>query len=414
MRSPLPHRTPPHSSGQLIKYILAGWLIDGSGAPLVKNARITLSDERITDIRQYHPENIFPDEETLDLSGHTMLPGLVDSHVHLFMSGTGEAEIRKKQLDADFEAISPVISGHIRNHLSHGILAVRDGGDSRGHALRYKEMMDGKPMPIVLKVSGKAWRNQGRYGKLIGRPPAGNTSLSMAIAKEHEKIDQIKIVNSGLNSLKEFGKETPPQFTLTEMKAAVVQARKKNLKVMVHANGKKPVEIAILAGCDSIEHGFFMGRENLERMAEKKIMWVPTAYTMKAYAQELPSSSRDARIAEKNFEHQIAQISLAKKLGVHIAIGTDAGSLGVHHGSAIIEEINFLISAGFMLEEAIQCASSNGALLLGLKTPNILKKGEAATFLVVKGPPDGLAENLRRCQVYVDAKPFQLDICELE
>ena len=87
----------------------------------------------------------------------------------------------------------------------------------------------------------------------------------------------MKIVNSGLNSLKVFGKQTPPQFGAEEMRAAVKTAKSFGLKTMVHANGKLPVKIAVDAGCDSIEHAFFMGAESLYRIAERGAIWVPTA-----------------------------------------------------------------------------------------------------------------------------------------
>jgi imidazolonepropionase-like amidohydrolase len=87
--------------------------------------------------------------------------------------------------------------------------------------------------------------------------------------KEKKGVDHIKIVNSGLNSLSCFAKETKPQFDSAELKAAVRADRQCGLKTMVHANGKMPVKIAVDAGCDSIEHGFFMGVENLHRIADR-------------------------------------------------------------------------------------------------------------------------------------------------
>ncbi len=118
---------------------------------------------------------------------------------------------------------------------------------------------------------------------MIGKSPGASETLGQGICKNVRFVDHIKIVNSGLNSLVRFGKETSPQFGVTELKEAVKIGKRFGCKTMVHANGKKPVEIAIKSGCHSIEHGFFMGKENLKRMADKQISWVPTAMTMKAY-----------------------------------------------------------------------------------------------------------------------------------
>ncbi len=382
------------------KFIHASWLIDGTGGPIQKNMLMHISDGRIIKIKKAG-QNDLDDSDTLDLSGFTVLPCLVDSHVHLFMSGTKDPEIRKAQLSAGFNDIKEVISEHIKAHLSYGILTLRDGGDRSAHALRYKkELLDPKKIPICLKVAGKAWHKKGRYGKLIARPTSDAETLSYAISNDSDRVDQIKIVNSGLNSLKVFGKQTKPQFDQEEIENAVYQAKAQGLKVMVHANGKIPVEIAIKAGCDSIEHGFFMGDENLQRMADKNIFWVPTAYTMKAYAQCLKQSSIEAHTAKKNLNHQLDQISKAKNLGVLIALGTDAGSLGVNHGPAIFEEMRLLIDAGYSIEEAVKCASQNGANLLGLEKQGVLVKNMPATFIAVKGEPSSILQNMKNCKVY--------------
>ena len=136
---------------------------------------------------------------------------------------------------------------------------------------------------------------------------------------------------------------------------------------MVHANGKMPVNIAVAAGCHSIEHGFFMGRENLKQMAGGGITWVPTAVTMKAYSDHMQQNDRQADVVRKNLDHQLEQLRRAKDIQVLVAIGTDAGSPGVHHGAAVADEIGLLLEAGFSIQEAIRCATWNGAKLLGLK-----------------------------------------------
>jgi imidazolonepropionase-like amidohydrolase len=208
-------------------------------------------------------------------------------------------------------------------------------------------------------------------------------------------VDHVKIVNSGLNSLLDFGKETSPQFPLGDLKKAVLCAHKKGLKVMVHANGRNPVRDAIESACDSIEHGFFMGRENLKRLAEKQITWVPTAFTMEAYARTLPNRSRESQVARKNLDHQLDQIRQAKEFGVRMAVGTDAGSLGVHHGEAVCEEIRLLCVAGLGLEEAVQSATSVGAALVGLgDRAGCLRPGSPATFLAVRTKPERVLDAL--------------------
>lgn len=378
--------------------IHAGWLVDGTGTSVRRNVIIVIKNGIIQNLSDAQPCNSDQDNIT-DFSTHTIIPGLIDSHVHLCLSGTDDQKIRQQQLKFSFADAEQVISAHLRQSLLSGVIAVRDGGDYGGHALRYKKKWTSTSnCPIKIKATGRAWHNHGRYGKLIGRPPAQHGTLAEEIRSENNGLNHVKIVNSGLNSLKEFGKETLTQFNLEEMEKAVQAAASSNLKVMVHANGRVPVKIAIKAGCASIEHGFFMGKKNLGLMAEKGITWVPTVCTMKAYSEYLTQDSIEAQISKKNLENQLKQLALAKKLGVTVAVGTDSGSLGVHHGSSIIEELKLFLQAGFSLEETIKASVLNGAALIGLHQTGAIIKGNKASFIVVNGSPANLPESLQDIQ----------------
>ena len=379
--------------------IHAGWLIDGSGRAAMKKQIITVEDGVFREVADADevpvPAEIHRSGQWLDLSRCTVLPGLIDAHLHLFMSGTDDPEVRRRQLDADFEAIQPAIAAHLAQSLAQGVVAVRDGGDYGNHALRYKaECRAELPAGMTVRTAGLAFRAPGRYGRLIGRPPLPGQSLAGAVAGMPESVDHVKIVNSGLNSLTRFGRETAPQFDLAELRAAVDAAHDRGLPVMVHCNGAGPVALTVKAGCDSVEHGFFMGEENLKMMADGGTVWVPTAVTMKAYARMLPEGAPEADVARRNFEHQLAQISRARALGVRIAVGTDAGSLGVHHGRAVGEELSILVAAGFSVEEAVSCSARVGGELLGLPGGREIRKGRLARFIAVDGPPERLPENL--------------------
>jgi imidazolonepropionase-like amidohydrolase len=331
----------------------------------------------------------------VDLIDWTMIPALVDSHVHLSMSGTTVQEVRLQQISLGLHAAAEVISHHIDCHFAAGILAVRDGGDTMGHVLGYKNNHLGvRQSPVRIKAAGRAWHKPDRYGKLIGRALESSDTLEKALGRETEKIDHVKIVNSGLNSLSEFGKETLPQFDVKELKAAVAAANRRGLKIMVHANGRHPVRIAIEAGCHSIEHGFFMGADNLHRLAQKAVIWVPTAFTMKAYGRFLDRTGEKSDIARRNLDHQLEQLASARRYDVAVAVGTDAGSPGVEHGRAVFEEMKLLVKAGYPIEETVRCATFNGARLLGLDDMGLLVPQMPATFIAVKGDPSGLPENL--------------------
>lgn len=377
----------------MVERILAGWLIDGTGAPAQRNTLITIENGVFYEISKF-PEGALIPSNFVDLSACTVVPGLMDAHVHLFMSGTVDRERRKRQLSDGFERIQKTISHHLDQLIAHGVLAVRDGGDQYGYTRQYKQhCMKEKYAAISIHAAGKAWHKPGRYGSFVGRAPKGR--LAEGILRESDGIDHVKIIQSGLNSLKYFGKESLPQFQLKALQEAVGAATSLGLKTMVHANGRIPVQIALEAGCSSIEHGFFMGEENLALMADSRVFWVPTACTMKAYGKYAGESGGEGQMALRNLEHQLEQITMAKAFGVPIALGTDSGSMGVCHGSALVDELGLFLDAGYSIEEAVKCASLNTATLMGLDGRGVIKKGMQADFVVAKGHPSELPGSLR-------------------
>ncbi len=372
--------------------IRAGWLIDGTGSPALKDPLIQIREGLI---RWVGPAEARPPGEkeraVIDLPGRTLIPALVDAHLHLFMSPAPDPGLRQAQLRAVYDDLAPTMAAHACGLREYGVLAVRDGGDYGGFSLRFRDQEVGR-YPLV-RSPGRAWRKLGRYGRLIGRPPV--TGLAQEIREQAPGIDHVKLVGSGLNSLTQFGRQTAPQFSQKELRAGVEAAHAQGLKAMIHANGEEPVRLAVEAGCDSIEHGFFMGRENLERMAEAGCVWVPTAVTMAGYAQTLEPGDPGREIAARTLEGQLALIALGRRLEVRMACGSDSGSLGVVHGESLGREIALLMEAGLSLERALAAATSQGAELLGLgQTMGRIAPGWEGTFLAFKGGPAELAKGL--------------------
>ncbi|MBW1777851.1 MAG: amidohydrolase family protein [Deltaproteobacteria bacterium] len=395
-----------------VKHIYAGRLLDGTGGPVLKNVFLEIAGEKIRSISRWDPEKPIP-EDGVDFSGCTLIPGLVDCHVHLCMSGTLDMTVREKQLAAGFQDATRTLTRHLHQHLVSGVTAVRDGGDRFGHTARYKRA--GRIRPLIrLRVAGKAWHAPGRYGSLIGRPPEKGEPLARAVTRETEGVDWVKIVNSGINSLVQYGRQTLSQFDEKTLAAAAAAARGMGLPVMVHANGTEPVRGAVSARVKSIEHGYFMGTDNLKRMRDADVTWVPTVFAMKAFAApevmrqwvrtkdgkaDSLASARERQsrdVAQRTLDHQLEQIREARELGVKIALGTDSGSMGVDHGASMKAEMGLLHEAGFSLPEIVHCAAGAGARLLGLSDSGILAPGKEATFAALYGTPDILLQSLCR------------------
>jgi hypothetical protein len=328
------------------------------------------------------------------------------------MSGSIDPEYREKQLGVSYEELIPIIAEHLRHQFSHGVLGLRDGGDRGGHVLRYlREHHDPAALPTRVISPGRAYHRCGRYGSLIGACLERDESLLETFLRLAQPTKLVKVVNSGLNSLTRFAVETDPQFSVEQLSLLVAEARSRGARVMVHANGKIPVRSAIEAGCDSIEHGFFMGRQNLELMAEKAVYWVPTVFTMKACVQNAQyyRSMIDKKVAEQNLAHQLEQLALARELGVKVALGTDSGSIGVLHGESMVEEMKLFMQAGFSLSETIRCATNYGARLLGLEELGTLEPGKPAHFLVTRGTPAQLPRKLGYLEkIYLAGSPSEV------
>ena len=376
---------------QMIK---VGWLLDGLGGPIQSDQTLTLEEGRVKSIE---PSNqvVFDAKEIKDLSHATLLPALMDAHVHLTFSGTLNVKQRRSQLQQSYFKAENAIHKHLQTCVKNGVAAVRDAGDCHGWV--YKSQLF-KKWPIQICTTGWAWHAPGRYGKMIGQTPVQGESLLQAIQRGPLAIDHIKIIQSGINSLDHFGHETTPQFTLPEMIAVQRFARQNQKAVMVHANGEKPVQIALEAQCDSIEHGYFMGLDNLHRMVDQQVFWVPTLIPMEALIHPGVVSRSQNAIACRILERQMEQVFKANEIGVRIVLGTDAGSLGVDHGVAVRQELALLIQAGLSLPRAIQCATAEASQLLGLKDRGIIRPGGYADFIVIPGRLENTLSDLDRIE----------------
>jgi imidazolonepropionase-like amidohydrolase len=132
---------------------------------------------------------------------------------------------------------------------------------------------------------------------------------------------------------------------------------------------------------------------------------------MKAYGENISSAQvgADLKVVEKNLNHQIEQLAMARELKVKVALGTDAGSLGVLHGESMVEEMKLFRKAGYSFAETVQCATGNGAALLGIDDFGLIATGKTATFLVARGAPAQLPRKLSYLEaIYLKGEPSKL------
>jgi imidazolonepropionase-like amidohydrolase len=331
----------------------------------------------------------------VDLSAMTILPALIDAHVHLAFHGSEDPQTRKAWMSANQQQIENGIRENLRQYWRCGVSGVRDGGDRDGLVLRMKKQkLCPLDAPVDIAAAGWAWHAPGRYGRAFGRAPQHRRLLTAAVQDLKVDFDHLKIIQSGMNSLDQFGSQTAPQFEMDQLHAAVALAREYGRPVMVHANGEEPVRMAIEAGCSSIEHGYFMGYDNLLRLPDRQIRWVPTVVPMTRLAcnRNLTPAQRD--IARRTRDHQLEQIARSLHMGVRIALGTDAGSPGVEHGLCVQEEIQWLMCAGMSLSSVVRSATLEAAALLGWARRGAVLPGFRADLIAVHGQPRDLPRSL--------------------
>ena len=326
-----------------------------------------------------------PDRTTveLDLSGLTIMPPLIDCHVHLALDGI-DFSAALKRWDSP-EELDHTIQEQLRDTLTCGILAVRDGGDRKGIA---RQVKGGSSAPLI-KSPVRALRKPKTYGAFLGQGTKPQELESVLDQLVILGADHIKVIVSGVVSFKEYGKVGPVQYTYEELGPIVHGAHQRGLKVMAHASSDEAVSLSIAAGVDTVEHGYFLSLDSLGRLAEKRITWIPTVIPVAAQLHNNTVGSNDRLnrdVIEKTVERQLEMINKAPALGVVLGVGTDAGAGGVRHGYGFHEELELYKNAGLSNAQILQSATLDGANILNLGWGR-LKQGYPAAFIAVIGNP---------------------------
>lgn len=247
-----------------------------------------------------------------------------------------------------------------------GISAVRDAG-LRGNPLRGIHSHDRSGgLPFVISARWALYKKSG-YGSSFGTPvetPEQIKSEIHLLKKAGAGI--IKIMASGIVSLKEPGKVTAGGFSRDELQLIVNEAATRGLGVMAHVNGESAIIRAAEAGVRSIEHGFFMSERAFEVMAKRSTFWVPTAGALKrAAASRGVSKDAEAFIAGLVRSH-LAMMRQAHTIGVPLAVGTDCVLPYPGYAEAYDAELAYFEQAGIPHDEVMKIACEGGARLLGM------------------------------------------------
>ena len=379
--------------------IHCGQLIDVKAAQVLKEMTIEVDGNKITNVvKGYAPAG---GAKIIDLKNRTVMPGLIDSHVHLESETNPNRYMETFTYNpADYAFQSVVFA---ERTLMIGFTTVRDlGGSGVNISLRNainKRLIKG-PRVItagksIATTGGHADPTNGYRKDLMGDPGPGAGVINGDADARHavrqrykDGSDLIKITASGgVLSVAKSGEN--PQFTEEEIRAIVITAKDYGFKVAAHCHGAEAMKRAIRAGVNSIEHGTLMDDEVIKLMKEYGTYYVPTITAGKAVGDSAkkPGYYPDLVTPKALAIGPKIQSTFAKayKDGVKIAFGTDAGVFA--HGKNWLEFV-YMHEAGMPAIETIQSATVNAADLLGVsEIVGSIEKGKLADIIAVVGDP---------------------------
>lgn len=371
-------------------------LRDAAGEP-GGPATITVVDGRIASIADGSPPA--PDgAEVIDLSGKTVLPGLIDLHVHL--TGDPGNDFRNEAVEPDEWGVVMGVK-NARLTLKAGFTTVREAGSAQytGYALR-RGTDEWKIVGPRIVAAGPALAIVGGHGDVTGFREDIHAALDygytctgpVECAEKVRKAsragaDVIKITATG-GVLSQQGRGLESHFTAAELQSIADTAHSLGLRVMAHAHGARGIEAAAAAGIDTIDHGTFADEAALKVMKARGTYMVPTLMALEGVRARLgkgiytPTVEAKARQALEAAGKQVAR---SRALGVPIAFGTDAGVF--EHGRNG-EEFALLVRAGMTNREALASATTTAARALGMEAEiGRIAPGFSADLIAVSGNP---------------------------
>jgi len=391
--SALAQSSPPSPSSHAV-VLRAARLLEIESGKMVTPGEVLVQGERIAEVGS--AVNRPPGAEVIDLGDCTLLPGLIDAHVHLFLH-PGAEDLQTIQESVPQRTIAAVLAA--RDDLMAGFTAERDmgteGAGSADTAVRNAINQGSIPGPR-LRISGNAVDILGGHEDAIRYNPAqhifsnatyaNNAAELVNVIRQQfkEGADFIKIYETGPDSIREGHHSTPYQYTEAELRVAVQEAARTGKRVAVHATGEPGTLYAARAGVISIDHANQLSDETMRLMRERQIFAVPT-FTIAEYFAQHAASPAQAEREQQMIDLHVQEFGKQLAAGVPMAVGSDVGPFP--HGTQAREFV-LMVKYGMTPLAVLQAGLLNGAKLLGWQDQiGALKPGYWADVIAVPGDP---------------------------
>ncbi len=373
-----------------------GRIFDGDG--MVDGHGVLVDGDRISRVAPTGEFEGFAGQ-VVDCTGGTVMPGLIDCHVHLMFRGEPDPWAGLEKLDAAHAVVRAL--EHARDTLLGGVTSVRDCGGREFQEFAVRDACnDGRFQGPTILAAGQVICMTGGHGNRIGRVADGVDEVVKAVREQvHAGSDLVKIMATG-------GVMTPgvdpedAHYTAEEITAGIAEAKRFRRRTASHAQGSEGILNATCGGVTSIEHGIFMNDECCRAMLERGTFLVPTLAALRNILDNSDAGIPDYAMekAQRCAAAHEASIRMFYEAGGLIALGTDAGTPFNLHGENAAE-LRFMVDVRMSNIDALRAGTRNGADLMGFDDRGRIAEGAVADLLVVDGDPSAEIEAVAdRCR----------------